>query len=134
MNFTKKWKFKHVTNSPHYPKGNGKAEATVKIAKNLIQKTSRNGENLWLALLIARNTPNAIDMSSVQRIFSRRTRTTIPITTENIKPKIVDNVKERIMLRRKNTKLYYDRGVRKLPKLNVGQEVIVKLKPEQSNK
>ncbi|KAK9693557.1 Integrase zinc binding domain [Popillia japonica] len=78
---------------------NGKAEATVKIAKNLIQKTSRNGEDLWLALLIARITPNAIDTSLI-----RRTRTT------------------------------NSTGVRKLPELNVGQEVIVKLKPELSNK
>lgn len=131
--FTKEWNFKHITSSPHYPKGNGKAEATVKIAKNLIQKTSLEGEDIWLALLIARNTPNTIGTSPVQRLFSRRTKTTIPTKIENLKPKIIDNVTEKIELRRRTSKLYYDRSARKLPKLDIGQEVIVRLKPELNN-
>lgn len=43
---SQKWNFKHVTSSPHYPKGNGKAEITVKILKNLIKKTTNASEDI----------------------------------------------------------------------------------------
>ena len=35
--FAKEWGFVHVTSSPGYPASNGKAEAALKTAKNLIK-------------------------------------------------------------------------------------------------
>lgn len=130
----RKWNFNHITSSPHYPKGNGKAEATVKIAKNLLKKSIEAGEDFWLSLLHLRNTPNNMGSSPVQRLFARRTRCVIPQTEEMLIPKIQEGVKEKIELKRKTSKYYYDRKARRLPKLNVGQNVIVKLKPEVDNK
>ncbi|KAL9981065.1 hypothetical protein ACROYT_G009723 [Oculina patagonica] len=43
--------FEHVTSSPYWPQGNGKAEAAVKIVKRMYQKKGN------LALLDYRNTP-----------------------------------------------------------------------------
>ena len=39
--FAKKWKFEHVTSSPHYAKSNGNAENAVKTVKRLFTKCRR---------------------------------------------------------------------------------------------
>ena len=36
--FSREWKFSHVTSSPYYAHSNGKATSAVKIAKSLLQK------------------------------------------------------------------------------------------------
>ena len=36
--FAQKYDFEHVTSSPHYPRSNGKVEATVKSAKRMLKK------------------------------------------------------------------------------------------------
>ncbi|XP_062614248.1 uncharacterized protein LOC134275989 [Saccostrea cucullata] len=41
----------HVTSSPYYSQSNGKAEATVKIAKNMVRKAKKNGDDLWKCVL-----------------------------------------------------------------------------------
>ncbi|XP_062606865.1 uncharacterized protein K02A2.6-like [Saccostrea cucullata] len=41
------WEFQHVTSSLYYSQSNGKAEATVKIAKNMVRKAKKNGDDLW---------------------------------------------------------------------------------------
>lgn len=116
-NMAHKWNFNHITSSPHYPKGNGKAEATVKISKNLLKKAI-DAEDFWLSL------------SS-----SRRTRCVIPQTEVMLTPKVQEGVNEKIGLKRRTSKYYYDRKARRrLPKLNVGQNVIVRVRPETDNK
>ena len=57
IQFATDWEFKHVTSSPRYPKSNGKAEAAVKIAKNLFKKAIKDGRDPWSVLLDYRNTP-----------------------------------------------------------------------------
>ena len=46
--FASEYDFSHITASPYYPRGNGKAESTVKIAKNMLRKC----EDLDLAMLL----------------------------------------------------------------------------------
>ena len=50
--FAREWEFKHMTSSPHYPKGNGKAESAVKTCKMLLKKAY-----VYLTLLDHCNTP-----------------------------------------------------------------------------
>jgi hypothetical protein len=46
--------------APYHKDGNSKAEATVKIAEQLIKKCQQNKQDIYLALLTARNTPNKV--------------------------------------------------------------------------
>ena len=83
--FATKWSFKHVTSSPYYPQGNGTAEAMVKIAKNLLIKST----DAYTALLAYRNTPKQdIGLSPAQLLLQRRTRTTVPINPRKLTPKL----------------------------------------------
>ncbi|XP_049885646.1 uncharacterized protein K02A2.6-like isoform X2 [Pectinophora gossypiella] len=127
--FAHKWGFSHNTSSPHHPQGNGKAEATVKIAKKLLTKTTENKEDFWYGLLCLRNTPNKLKTSPVQRLFSRRTRGNIPMIPELLHPKIVPNVARDITLNRERTKSTYDKRSKKAVSLRVGQPVAVQINP-----
>ena len=52
--FASEYGFEHVTSSPYWPQGNGKAEAAVKIVKRMYQKN----KDIHLALFDYRNTPD----------------------------------------------------------------------------
>ncbi|XP_054278887.1 uncharacterized protein K02A2.6-like [Macrosteles quadrilineatus] len=130
LKFSKDWDFEHKTSSPYHPRGNGKAEATVKIAKNNLRRIDRDDADLWLAILEIRNTPaKDVGVSPAQRIMSRRTRTTIPVTRSLLSPEVPSGVKSKLIERKKKYKRYYDRKSKNLPELEVGQGVIVKSRP-----
>ncbi|KAJ8893036.1 hypothetical protein PR048_005617 [Dryococelus australis] len=77
--FSRPWDIQHSTSSPYHPQGNGKAEASVKIGKNIMNKCLQTKSDPWLALLEWRNIPtSAFRTSPVQRLISRRTRTQMP--------------------------------------------------------
>ncbi|XP_011859085.1 PREDICTED: uncharacterized protein LOC105556599 [Vollenhovia emeryi] len=131
--FARSWGVLHVTSSPHHQQGNDKAESAVKIVKKIIKKCEKSGEDLWYAILHWRNTPNKMDLSLVQRLFSRRTRCGIPTLQSNLQPRIIEGVQEKISSSKLRSKYYYDRTARKLPELQVGQPVMVQLKPEENH-
>lgn len=131
-NFAKEWEFLHSTSAPHHQQANGKAEATVKIAKRLIQKTNESNQDLWYAILNLRNTPNKIESSPAQRLFARKTRSSIPTTIEEFKLKVIPDVSEKIKESRRKAKFYYDLKTRKLPTPEVGEPVMVQLNSEKS--
>ena len=59
--------FEHVASSPYWPRGNGKAEAAVKIVKLMYQKT----RDIHLELLDYRNNPQqGQEHSPAQRLIS----------------------------------------------------------------
>ncbi|GBP61465.1 Endogenous retrovirus group K member 8 Pol protein [Eumeta japonica] len=88
--FQKEWKFNHVTSSPHHHQGNGLAEKAVQTAKNILRKCSIDKSDVQLALLNWRNTPRNENLGSPnQRLFSRVTRSPIPTTENNLKPKLI---------------------------------------------
>lgn len=131
--FARSWGFQHVSSSPHHQQANGKAEAAVKIAKRIILKAAESKQDVWYSLLHWRNTPNKINSSPVQRINSRATRTGVPTSNNNLKPKVVENVSSTIEEKRQLNKHYYDKKTRDLPELIVGQPVVVQVKPLTSH-
>ena len=55
--FAQEWRFRHITCSPGHQQANGKAEAVVKMAKNILRKATESGRDPFLAILTLRSTP-----------------------------------------------------------------------------
>lgn len=123
--FTKEWDFEHITTSPHHKQANGKAESAVKVCKSIIKKATGD---IWLAILEWRNacTPGS-SSSAVQRLMSRRTRSSVP--ANDYKPVVQQDVVNEVKVKRQKAKLYHDRSVKQLPELVVGQTLRAKLRP-----
>ena len=115
--FEERWQFTHVTSSPLYPQSNGLAERAVRSAKMLLEKCLRENNDPYLALLHVRNTPRPNLGSTSQRLFSRRTRTTLPMTATSLKPEIVENVSKNLEYIREQKRVWYDKTAKALPKL-----------------
>lgn len=104
--------------SPHHPKSNWKAESAVKVVKSLFKKALKYNKDPWLRFLDYRNAPTAgIQFGPVQRLTSRRTKTSVPIATNLLYPEVLERVTDKIQ------QSYHDRNVKVLPDLNIGQEV-----------
>ena len=88
--FSHEWEFQHTTSSPLHSKSNGKAESAIKIARNLVKKARQGNKDLQMSLFEWRNTPDSNRLSPVQKLMSRRTRTTIPTTEALLKPEVID--------------------------------------------
>ncbi|XP_017884305.1 uncharacterized protein K02A2.6-like, partial [Ceratina calcarata] len=73
--FASRYDFKHVTSSPHYPQSNRCIEAAVKIAKNILKKSS----DINLGLLAYRTTPLENGFSPAELMFSRKIRSPLPV-------------------------------------------------------
>lgn len=124
--FTTSWQFEHRTSSPRYPKSNGLAERFVQTAKSMLKKCFKDGSDEKLALLNYRNTPRNDKIGSPnQRLMSRTTRSILPATVEQLKPKIVSGVEQQLIDIRNQQKLYHDRGAKEAPQIQVGDKVRV---------
>lgn len=132
IKFAADWDFELVASAPYHQQANGKAEAAVKIAKQLMKKAEESGSDFWFSLLHWRNIPNKIGSSPAARLFSRSTRCGVPMAKSNLQTKVLEDVPEKIEENRKRTKLQYDRKTRKLPELKVGSPVYVQLNPDSS--
>ena len=79
-----------------------------------------------LALLHQRNTPTAeIGTSPMQRLMSRRGRTRLPVATQLLQPEVTKVVQDKLKLRTQKAKMYHGRTARRLPELEIGQEVML---------
>ena len=106
--FARTWQFTYVTTSPHHSQSNGKLESTVKIVKSIIKKSQRDKRDLWLSILDWRNTPTEfMNTSLVQRLFSKRTKTVLPTTSNLLTPKIEkgENVTKLLNNKRKKSEI-----------------------------
>ena len=132
--FASEYGFEHVTSSPYWPQGNGKAEAAVKIVKRMYQKN----KDIHLALLDYRNTPQqGQEHSPAQRLLSRRTRGILPMTSALLQPEVAHPVavKTEIGARRTRAKHYYDRnlGGKAHEEIQSGQWVYAKPNPQHKH-
>ena len=85
--FSKEYKFEHITSSPNYPQANGEAERGVQTVKALLNKN----DDPHLALLAYRSTPLANGYSPAELLMGRKLRTTVPIISANLQPKLPDS-------------------------------------------
>ena len=76
--FTKHWGIRHVRSSPGHHLANGKAEAAVKVVKDMMTRCLIDHEDQYEALLELRNTPRQNGESPAQVMFQRETRTLLP--------------------------------------------------------
>jgi len=121
--FAAAWDFKHTTSSPEYPQANGLAERAVLSAKNLMEKSKRD---VFQNLLNLRNIPRNETLGSpAERLMSRQTRTTLPISKSILVPALKDNVAVKTQLSKKRhcQKTYYDKSSRALRPLIKGEIV-----------
>ena len=92
-----------------------------------MDKSKKAGNDIYLALLALRNTPNqALNSSPSQRLMSRRTRSNLPISENLLKPEAPENTQEKLELIRKKQKFYYDRHSKPLTPLIEGDKVRIR--------
>jgi len=70
-------------------------------------------------------------LSPVQKLMSRRTRTTIPTTEALLKPEVADGVYDNIKRKRQKAKAPFDKHATPLPELQIGEPV--RLQPTNPN-
>ena len=131
--FASDWHFQHITSSPRNPQSNGKVESAVKICENIMRKAVRGKFDPYLALLDYRNTPTEIGSSPAQRLFSRRTRNLLPLSSKQLEPKSVppQDVQDKLINSKQKQAFYYNLKGTALPELQPGQAVRMK-KPNES--
>ena len=127
--FLDRWKLTHRASAPHNHSANGKAESGVKVAKRILKKSLLLKQDLHLALLEWRNTPQRNGLSPNEKFLNRRTRSMLPASEECLQPKIHKSIEANIVTRRKRQKLYHDRGVVELPELAVGD--VIQVAPQE---
>ena len=124
--FAQTFGFEHITSSPYWSRSNGKAEAAVNDAKSILKKSP----DVYLALLNIRNTPpRGHSFSPAQRLMGRRTRSTIPLSEELLRPEIADppTVSSEINNRKIAAKTQYDKHTQApLTPLPLGSHVYAK--------
>ena len=127
--FCQLYSIKHLSSSPYWPKGNGKAESAVKIIKSLLRKTG----DMTIALLHYRNTPQqGHSFSPVQRSMGRRTRCNLPVSKTLLIPQKVSSsvVRSEIAVKKTKSKKYYDcQSNNGLPNIDLGEYVYAKPAP-----
>ena len=71
--FSKEFAFTHITSSPKLPQANGEAERAVQTVNN--------------ALMSYRATPLENGYSPAEMLFGRKIRTTVPVSSDQLKPR-----------------------------------------------
>jgi transposase InsO family protein len=130
--FAAEYEFSHVTSSPHNPQSNGEVECAVQTAKAILDQKDPE-----LALLVYRATPvTSTGFSPSQLLMGRQLATTLPTLARQLKPEWPEHSKVLANddAAKDRQKYYYDRrhGVRSLPALSPGEQVLTKLNHEKT--
>lgn len=122
--FKKEWNFEHVTSSPHFPRSNGFAERHVAVAKSILRKCKHDGSDMRLALLHHRLTPrNELLGTSSQRIMGRIIRSNLPVKSELLKPKVIEDVPNELSKLRSIQSDFANRSSRPTKELPKGESI-----------
>lgn len=115
--------------SPRYPQSNGLAEKGVAIAKNVLKRCYEVGDvsSFQYRLLEYNCTPVAgMKLSPSELFFGRLTRNRMPIAESQLQRNTIPEgeVQRKMEEKKKGQRMYYDRGSKLLPVLNVGDRVM----------
>lgn len=122
--FAEQWEFEHTMSSPGNHRSNGSAEAAVKTAKRLFKKCKAANEDPYLGLLNLRNTPNeGTDQSPAQKLFGRRTRSTLPMTDNKLLTQSSTQTKVKKEDCTATKVVHVNRHLHELQPLRIGQAV-----------
>ena len=125
--FLNAWGIKSTTSSPEFSQSNGQAERTIQTVKTIFKKAHDDDTDPYLALLEFRNAPIAgLNYSPAQILMSRRLRAKLPMSSNLLKPAIV-NVYDDLCARQARQKVYFDRSAKSLPVLQKGDKVRYKI-------
>uniref|UniRef100_A0A667ZJL9 Integrase catalytic domain-containing protein n=1 Tax=Myripristis murdjan TaxID=586833 RepID=A0A667ZJL9_9TELE len=130
--FCRHYDIEHVTSSPHNPQANGHAERAVQLAKRILKQ-----DDPVLALMCYRATPTtSTGVSPAELLMGRKIRTTLPSLTSNLVPKWPDKdlIRRRDAEAKRQQAFYFNKrhGVRVLPQLQRGDNVMLKLDEERT--
>ena len=113
--FAQSYGFKHMCTSRHYPQSNGKAKSAVQQAKKTLRMARASGNDFYLALLNVCNTSQeGHNTCLAQRMMSKSTRTTLPVSASLLKPHTVQNLLESILQRQAKQQKYCNGGSKAL--------------------
>ena len=130
--FSKEWDFHHITSSPRHPQSNGHVENAIKSCKSLLMKARADKRDPLLALLEWHNTPTeGMHASPSRLLYSRRTRTHLPVAKTLLEPRVITNVTKMIEMRKQKQKHYYDQHTHELRKLDNGDAIRMHLPGEK---
>lgn len=120
--FAAEWNFDLVTSSPTYAQSNGQSERFVQTIKQLMRKAAEDGKDVHRCLLDYRDSPiSGIDATPAQLLMGRRLKTVLPVTSAQLKPRILPNSRAGLQDRQKVMAHYYNRGTRHLSKFASGE-------------
>ena len=104
------------------------SNCAVKQAKKIMRKAKTSGNDPQMALLDVRNTPmEGYGVSPAQLLMSRRTKTKLPTSENHLKPRVVENIAEKIQKRQNNQHKYYNEHSKTLVTLQ--KEDLVRMQP-----
>ena len=99
---------------------------SIGIAKKLLTKAKESGQDPYIALLEYRNSPLVdCNQSPAQLLFSRRTKSVVPITNKLHQPETVSHstVQEKVQRSKALQKLNFDKSAKPLSPLNINDSV-----------
>jgi hypothetical protein len=104
------------------------AEITVKTVKNLFTKSKQAGKDPYLAMLEYRNAPLPCGKSPAQLLMSRQLRSTLPLMSEQLDPKVPDTqvIRDSMFNAKQRSKYYNDRSTKTLKPLEIGEGVRIR--------
>uniref|UniRef100_A0A803JEM9 Integrase catalytic domain-containing protein n=1 Tax=Xenopus tropicalis TaxID=8364 RepID=A0A803JEM9_XENTR len=122
--FASQWGIQLTHSSPGYPQSNGQAERMIQTVKLLFKKSFSTGADPHLALLHLRNTPiSGTTVTPAQLLMGRVLRSTLPETTEILKPKVPEKAHKMLLKLQNSQRQYYNRGAKDLPIFRKGERV-----------
>ena len=127
-NFSKEWSFHHVTSSPRNPQSNGQVERAIQTVKMMLKKTNFDSTDFNIALLEYLNTPiSDVIPSPAEILNNRKLRSIVPCNPTFLKPSAQVDIDNKLKVRQRQQKHYYDRNARKLKPIQIGQKVKVRI-------